>query len=95
MSDNNDEMDTIIENLSIQIVEKYFKLPNNNTITKYLYEFVVERKLNNILEKKNIFNKDSLIVNIDSIILELQSSLSKESLQEEFKLLSYEFKKNF
>lgn len=90
-------MDTIIEKLSGQIVQKYFVLPNTDTDTrtKYLYEFLVERKLNKILQKKNIFNKNSFIVNIDSIILELQSSLSKESLQEEFKLLSYEFDKNF
>lgn len=69
MSKKNDEI-TNSELISILIVEKYFKV--NDTNTRYLLEFLVERKIDEILEKENI-------VDIESFILELHNNLIKKS----------------
>lgn len=84
MSDNNDEI-TNIELISILIVKNYFKVSDTNT--KYLLEVLVERKIDEILEKENI-------VDIESFILELHNNLIKKSLRKDLILFLDEIKNN-
>lgn len=82
MSENKDNI-TMSEEISILIVKKYFKV--NDTNTRYLLEVLVERKIDEILEKENI-------VDIESFILELHNNLSKNSLRKDLILFLDEIK---
>lgn len=85
MSQNNDNEITFTEKLAILIVKKFFRVPNDNT--RYLLEVLVERKIDEILEKDNI-------VDNESFILELHNNLLKNSLRKDLILFLDEIKNN-